>query len=302
VTDALAGSNPSAGVAVRGDTSLRFRIVSRILVLGGGGVTGIAWHLGLLCGLARAGVPLDGADTIIGTSAGSVVGTLLAAGVDLEAAVAQQREAPAGPARNGGGPDRGGEWLTAMAVLLDPSVPAREARARVGAMALAAGLDETTYLTRMAGLLPVTEWPARDLRIVVVDAADGRDVVLDARAGVPLLQAVSASCAVPGLMPPVTIGDRRYIDGGVRLGAGADLAAGAERLVVIAPLAMLGRDRIVEEIAAAGAAESLLVEPDQESLAAFGPNFMDASRRPAAVLAGLRQGEALADGIRAVWT
>jgi NTE family protein len=274
--------------------------VSRILVLGGGGVTGIAWHLGLLCGLQRAGAPLGDADTIIGTSAGSVVGTLLAAGADVEDAVARQREAPAEPARTG--PGRGGEWLTAMAVLLDPSVPAREARARVGAMALAAGLDETAYLNRMAGLLPVTEWPARDLRIVVVDAADGRDVVLDSGAGVPLLQAVAASCAVPGLMPPVTIGDRRYIDGGVRMGAGADLAAGAERLVVIAPLAMMGRDRIVEEIASTGAGKTLLVEPDQESLTAFGPNFMDASRRPASVLAGLRQGEALAEAVRAVWS
>jgi NTE family protein len=273
--------------------------VSRILVLGGGGVTGIAWHLGLLCGLQRAGVPLGDADTIIGTSAGSVVGTLLAAGADVEAAVARQ-QVPAEPARTG--PGRGGEWLTAMAVLLDPSVPAQQARAQVGAMALAAGLDETRYLARIAELLPVTEWPAGDLRIVVVDAADGRDVVLDSGAGVPLLQAVAASCAVPGLMPPVTIGDRRYIDGGVRLGAGADLAAGAERLVVIAPLAMLGRERIVEEIAATGAGKTLLIEPDQESLTAFGPNFMDASRRPAAVLAGLRQGETLAEAVRAVWS
>ncbi|BEL06849.1 patatin-like phospholipase family protein [Actinoplanes sichuanensis] len=276
--------------------------MSRTLVLGGGGVTGIAWHLGLICGLQRAGVRLGDADTIIGTSAGSVVGTLLAAGVDVETAVAQQQAAPAEPPRTGSGPGRGGEWLTAMAVLLDPSVPAREARARVGAMALAVGLDENTYLTRMAELLPGTEWPERDLRIVVVDAADGRDVVLDSGSGATLLQAVAASCAVPGLMPPVTIGDRRYIDGGVRLGAGADLAAGSQRLVVLAPLAMLGRDRIVEEIASTGAGKTLLIEPDQETLTAFGPNFMDASRRPASVLAGLRQGAALADTVRSVWS
>ncbi|WP_433796072.1 patatin-like phospholipase family protein [Actinoplanes sp. CA-252034] len=278
--------------------------MSRILVLGGGGVTGIAWHLGLICGLQRAGVPLADADTIIGTSAGSVVGTGLAAGVDVEAAVARQQEPPTesstGPARSG--PGRGAAWLAAMTVLLDPAIPAQEARARVGAMALAAGLDETRYLTRMAELVPVPEWPERDLRIVVVDAADGRDVVLDSASGVPLLQAVAASCAVPGLMPPVTIGDRRYIDGGVRLGAGADLAVGAERLVVIAPLAALGRDRIVEEIASTGAGKTLLIEPDQESLTAFGPNFMDVSRRPASVLAGLRQGAALADAVRSVWS
>jgi NTE family protein len=274
-------------------------IVKKTLVLGGGGITGIAWHLGVLCGLQRAGVPLGDADTVIGTSAGSVVGTVVTAGVDLEAAVAlQEREVtPAREPRTGGS----GEWLTAMAVLADPSVPALEARVRVGAMALAAGLDEAAYLARIGSVLPVREWPDRDLRIVVVDTADGRDETLDASSGVPLLQAVAASCAVPGLMPPVTVGDRRYMDGGVRLGAGADLAAGAERLVVLAPLAVLGRDRIVAEIAAAGAASTLLIEPDAEALAAFGQNVMDPAGRPAAVRAGLRQAAVLADAVRAVW-
>jgi NTE family protein len=274
-------------------------IVKKTLVLGGGGITGIAWHLGVLCGLQRAGVPLGDADTVIGTSAGSVVGTVVTAGVDLEAAVAlQEREVdPVRAPRTGGD----GEWLTAMAVLADPSVPALEARVRVGAMALAAGLDETAYLARIGSVLPVREWPDRDLRIVVVDTADGRDETLDASSGVPLLQAVAASCAVPGLMPPVTVGDRRYMDGGVRLGAGADLAAGAERLVVLAPLAVLGRDRIVAEIAATGATSTLLIEPDAEALAAFGQNVMDPAGRPAAVRAGLRQGAALAEAVRAVW-
>jgi NTE family protein len=78
-------------------------IVKKTLVLGGGGITGIAWHLGVLCGLQRAGVPLGDADTVIGTSAGSVVGTVVTAGVDLEAAVAlQEREVtPAREPRTG---------------------------------------------------------------------------------------------------------------------------------------------------------------------------------------------------------
>ncbi|GIF13862.1 patatin-like phospholipase family protein [Actinoplanes teichomyceticus] len=276
--------------------------MTKTLVLGGGGVTGIAWHLGLLCGLQRAGVPLGDADTVIGTSAGSVVGTVLAAGVDLEAAVDGQERDP-GPPRSPRRGVGGGPWLSALAVLVDPDVPARQARARVGAMALAAVTqDEQSYLARMAPLLPVRDWPARDLRLVVVDTADGRDVVLDAASGVPLLSAVAASCAVPGLMPPVTIDGRRYMDGGVRLGAGADLAAGADRLVVVAPLAMLGRERIVEEMAAAEAGRSLLIEPDEAALTEIGPDFMDPARRPAAVRAGLRQGAALADAVRAVWS
>jgi NTE family protein len=277
------------------------RVVTKALVLGGGGVTGIAWHLGLLCGLQRAGVPLGDADTVVGTSAGSVVGTLLTGGVDLEAAVAgQERDVP--PARSGRPVRDASRWLAAMAVLLDPSVPTRQARAQVGTMALTAStLDEDAWLARIAGLLPIRDWPARDLRLVVVDTADGRDVVLGPESGVPLLNAVAASCAVPGLMPPVTIGDRRYMDGGVRIGAGADLAAGAERLVVIAPLAAVSRDRIVAEMAATGAGQSLLIEPDEASVAAFGADFMDPARRPASVRAGLRQGADVAEAVRAVW-
>ncbi|BCY10843.1 patatin-like phospholipase family protein [Actinoplanes sp. L3-i22] len=274
--------------------------MTKALVLGGGGVTGIAWHLGLLCGLRRAGVPLGDADTIIGTSAGSVVGTLVAAGVDLEAAVALQEQEVVVPAGRSG--PRPGTWMAAMSALLDPSIPAREARARVGAMALAAStVDEPKWLARIAEQLPAREWPAGDLRIVVVDTADGQDTVLDAASGAPLLQAVAASCAVPGLMPPVTIGDRRFMDGGVRLGAGADLAAGADRLVVLAPMAMLTRDRILDEMAASGAAKTLLIEPDPLALEAFGPNFMDPVRRPAAVRAGLRQAGDLADAVRTMW-
>ncbi|MEV0897191.1 patatin-like phospholipase family protein [Actinoplanes sp. NPDC049802] len=273
--------------------------MTKALVLGGGGVTGIAWHLGVLCGLRRAGVPLDDADTIIGTSAGSVVGALVAAGTDLEAAVAlQEREQQRAQAR---GRDTGAA-MAAMAVLADPSVPPQEARTRVGAFALAAStVDEQAYLDRMAPLLPVREWPARDLRVLVVDTADGRDVLLDAASGVPLIKAISASCAVPGLMPPVTIEGRRYMDGGVRFGAGADLAAGAERLVVLAPLAWLGRDRIVAEMAASGAVKTLLIEPDAAALQAFGRDFMDPAARPASVRAGLRQGAELAEAVRAVW-
>ncbi|GAA4608524.1 NTE family protein [Actinoplanes octamycinicus] len=279
--------------------------MTKALVLGGGGVTGIAWHLGLLCGLQRAGVPLTGADRIIGTSAGSVVGTLVAAGIDLEAAVALQQvdvtPRPGGSGSGGGGSN--GRWLAALAVLADPSIPAQQARAQVGAMALAADTpEERSFVAQIEAILPVREWPDRDLRITVVDTADGQDEVLTAKSGVPLVSAVAASCAVPGLMPPITIGDRRYMDGGVRVGAGADLAAGAERVVVIAPLAMLSRDRIVTELGLTGAPKTLLIEPDEAAVEAFGGNFMDPSRRGPSVRAGLAQAEAIADSVRAVWS
>src|SRR3712207_7319070 len=66
------------------------------LVLGGGGITGIAWEIGVLAGLAEAGVDLTGADLVVGTSAGSVVGAQLTGGADLETLFARQLEPPTG--------------------------------------------------------------------------------------------------------------------------------------------------------------------------------------------------------------
>ena len=56
--------------------------MKRALVLGGGGVIGVAWETGLLKGLAQGGIDVRSADVVIGTSAGSMVGTRVAAGHD----------------------------------------------------------------------------------------------------------------------------------------------------------------------------------------------------------------------------
>jgi NTE family protein len=64
--------------------------------------------------------------------------------------------------------------------------------------------------------LPVHEWPDRSLVIAAVDAMPGELARFDRNSGVPLVDAVTASCAVPGVWPPATIGGRRYIDGGTR--------------------------------------------------------------------------------------
>ena len=62
----------------------------RALVLGGGGITGIAWELGVIAGLAEAGVRLADADLVVGTSAGSVVGAQLLSGTPVDELYATQ--------------------------------------------------------------------------------------------------------------------------------------------------------------------------------------------------------------------
>jgi NTE family protein len=78
-------------------------------------------------------------------------------------------------------------------------------------------------------------WPARDLRIPAVEAATGEEVIFTRDSGVALLDAVAASCAVPGIWPPVSIDDRRYIDGGVRSSTNVDLASDADHILLISP-------------------------------------------------------------------
>ena len=169
-------------------------MTKRALVLGGGGVTGVAWEIGMLAGLAEAGVDVTDADVVIGTSAGSVVGALVAGGLDPQTMYAGQLAPPAAeiPAR-----------LALPTILRWAWVAAgrrdeQRARARIGAMALAAPtVPEADRRAVIAARLNGATWPERRLLITAVDARTGEFVVFDRDQGVDLVDAVGASCAVP---------------------------------------------------------------------------------------------------------
>jgi len=154
--------------------------------------------------------------------------------------------------------------------------------------------------------LPASVWPSRALRVAAVDARTGQLAVFDAAGGASLVDAVGASCAVPGVWPPVTIGNRRFMDGGVRSVANADLAARYERVVIVAPVAqgtgplMPSPGRQAAALAAAGARVAL-VRPDRAAMRAIGRNVLDVSRRAAAATAGRAQATAEAAAVRTVW-
>ncbi len=150
----------------------------------------------------------------------------------------------------------------------------------------------------IASRLPSTQWPARSVQLVAVDCESGQPRVFDSQSGVSLIDAVAASCAVPGVWPPVTIDGRQYMDGGVRSSDNADLADGAARIVVVSPLGLnsqLPSAMPLREVVARladGGAQVTVLSPDEASAAAIGANPLDpATRRPAAE-AGRRQGRA----------
>ncbi len=274
------------------------------LVLGGGGITGIAWEIGVLAGLAEAGVDLSGADLVVGTSAGSVVGAQVTCGAALETLYQRQLEPPTQEkvARM----TRGNLARYAWAMLSSRGHDV-DFRRRVGALALAAekaGLTPTEQerLDVIGSRLVSTQWPDRALVITAVDAETGEFRTFDRDSGVPLLQAVAASCAVPGVYPPVTIDGRRCVDGGMRSAANADLAQDFDRVVVLAPIPRgIGPMASVDAQVTGMVSRVAVVAPDKDSRTAIGRNVLDPAARAPSAEAGRRQAATVAARVAEVW-
>lgn len=275
---------------------------TRALVLGGGGVAGIAWETGVIAGLADAGVDVTGADLLLGTSAGANVAAQVGSGLPLEELFRRQTE-PALQSRElmpPGNPlfDLGTLWGEIVAEAAGDQVKVGR---RLGELA---GTAHTVpVIARYAVIetrLPVHDWPDRTVRVVAVDADTGEPRIFDRTSGVSLIHAVAASSAVPLIWPVVPIAGARYIDGGVRSSSNADFAAGHDRVLILLPSP---DPRVDEEIAALTAAGSRVevIAPDAATFAALGDNPLDPATRTPAAEAGRAQGRMEAARIDRLW-
>ena len=272
-------------------------------MLAGGGLAGIGWETGILRGIAdeapeTAKALLD-LDVLVGTSAGSTVAAQLGSGLGLDVLFDRQT-APSPTELN---PDVGIDDITELFVtaMLTPNTSTAEKLQKIGAVALSTQtVTEAVRRNVIAQRLPSHDWPDRMLRISAIDTATGELVTFDRNSGVGLVDAVAASCAVPAVWPPVTIGERRYMDGGVGSSVNMALADDCDVVVVLVPS---GRSTpspfgggAAEEVEAFGGS-AFGVFADDESIAAFGPNPLDpACRRPSA-LAGRAQGRRIAAAV-----
>jgi NTE family protein len=223
------------------------------LVLGGGGSVGIAYHCGVLRALEEVGgLDVRRAEVIIGTSAGAVVGTELRLGRDYDdildhAGVHQAGRyddhdfAPAWRSRTDLARRLiGSSWTAGHSMF--PHAPALPAPPRAIEWIFPSSLFSMTTDEAAVARVP-SEWPEEPLWTVAFDPDLRRRVVLRADAGdwqaCELHLAVMASCTPPGFLPPVRLGRRRLVDGGVHSPTNLDLAArsGSPVVIAVAPLA-----------------------------------------------------------------
>ena len=291
--------------------------MSRAVVLSGGGSVGIGWQTGLLAGLCAQGLDLSRADMVIGTSAGAAVGAQLALGSDMSRALerfsrrtssAPPERASAAPApASAGRPDRLQKLFAIMAGAMAEGGDPEQGRAAIGRHALEAETVTEEQFLRGFAYLAGEPWP-RAFSCTAVDAQSGAFHVWNEASGVDLVRAVASSCAVPGLFPPITIDGRRYMDGGMRSGANADLAKGHRRVLIIT---LMGSSRLPRMRANAEREQAALLEggavvvesvaPDAAAAAIMGMDLMNPALVHDAAQAGLRQGHAEAARLRELW-
>jgi NTE family protein len=212
-------------------------------VLGGGGLVGHAWHLGVLTGLADAtGWDARTATVVVGTSAGAVTGAELRAGLHpVDLLRPGVGAAPTGRPRPVVGP--GSLRPACLSLATRALAPWRLRPALVAAGLLPRGRRDPAIIRDAVARLSGRPWPEAPLWVCAVRLADGRRVVFgrDVTPEVDVGTAVAASCAMAGFFTPVRVGGHDHVDGGAHSATNADLVAGAglDLVVVSAPLSLV---------------------------------------------------------------
>ncbi|MFA7552903.1 MAG: patatin-like phospholipase family protein [Spongiibacteraceae bacterium] len=274
------------------------KIVSNnCLVLGGGGVTGIAWMTGLIYGLQLRGLELSAIDRVIGTSAGAAVAAQITSSTSLHDLYQRQVDPVQQVDELIPSINIFALVLKLLPILLTEKNP-EKFRQRIGKLAMNTKTTAASERQKViAARLPNQQWPATALTIMAVDANSGTLISFDKDHNIALIDAVAASCAVPGVWPPVAINNQWFIDGGTRSANNADLACGAKNVLVIAPMGdkkqpgpSSNLEQEVELLRKSGSAVTV-IKPDSNAVKMMGRNPLNPRKRAQAALAGKQQGE-----------
>ncbi len=264
------------------------------LVLGGGGPLGVVWQAEMLRGWAESWLaehpenpdPLapftEG--RIVGTSAGSIVGSWLAVHGSLAELVARQAE-PLDPFIA-----KPPNLLPFLLAFLKAKLFSRGVegfRRSMGRSSLRVDVPGERAWVELVGraFVPQGTWdPARDFLVTVIDAHTAELQAWDHRSGVPLATAVAASCSMPCTYPLVHHNGRVWMDGGIGSTTNAELASGCRRVVILDPLgqSIATTSRIGQEQAylRAEGSTTALFQPSAAVKGRIGRNFFDTKRLP----------------------
>lgn len=284
----------------------------RALVLGGGGIVGVAWESGLAAGLFECGVDLREVDVVVGTSAGAIVGAQLAAGFLPH--LPRERTVPPPPADQPA-VDRASLDLTLLGSVF-----------RIWGAMERSNLEQIAAIGKLTASMPrdaqkhwaahvsygvgIERWPERPLLVNVVDTATGVRRTIDRHCGLDLHPVVAASSAVPGMFPPVELERTLYMDGQVHSSTNADvlLPFAPEQVWIAMPTNKVTGQGIgphaenmleleVAALRAAGSKVSVRM-PQPEDAARLGKNLMDGKRANDAFAVGVEAGRAWAVELR----
>jgi NTE family protein len=212
--------------------------VDRGLCLGGGGLFFVAWQAAYLSTLEKCGVALDRFDRVVGTSAGSVVASVLASGRlgRLHSEILVLSKAPGVVSALAPASKLHPSQQRALDLFIAATDAEPETVRAIGHAALSARtLDPGRTRRTMHLVVGPGRWSSDALHITCVDAYSGERCVVTRQAGTTMSRAVAASIAVPGVFGPQPIGDRRCMDGGVSgTGTHTDLLAGSRRALILA--------------------------------------------------------------------
>ena len=283
----------------------------RALALGGGGEWFEAWQLAYVTTLAKNGVDLATAEAVVGTSAGSLLGTMLMSGRIAQEAneFAWFAKHPAVMARmvvvnTGAASQTRARELQVTTKSYDPT-----AIQALGRVAMAAqNAPVATLEQAIQTIIGPLDWPSPAMHTTANDCYTGERVVVSSDSGIPISHAVSASMSLPGCFGPTWIDDHYCMDGGIsRSGTHADLVAGAKRVLVVAlsdgspEYAQLSgfHAPIQEEL-------DVVKKSGSEVLVTFanppkGTNFLDPNEMPTAVKMGLAKAKADLSRVKDFW-
>lgn len=188
-----------------------------VLVLGGGGGRGAA-QLGVLRALAARGVKPD---ACVGTSVGALNAAMVAA-VGLERAVPLLEQVWAS------------EHTRAVFRAQRLQMVANRLRRRPYLRSGQCIRDLARYAFSLIGGVQDYADLQIPLHVIVTDLGEGTPVVMNDNNAGTLEDALCASCAIPGVFPPVRVGSRQYVDGGVTENCGLSTAYALQPTRIIA--------------------------------------------------------------------